>query len=103
MNTAHNNGAVLTQGFWAQAVVKPIPLVDLIYGYGIEQPKIADLSGVSARTRNTMFGGGVIVNANKAWHVGLESYRTISFKQDAKGVATRAEAVQLALASKLDF
>ncbi|BDG08428.1 hypothetical protein [Anaeromyxobacter paludicola] len=103
VNTAHGNGAVLTQGFWGQAVVRPIPLVDLLAGYGIEQPKVADLSGVAARTKNTTYGGGVIVNAHKAWKIGVESYKTVSWSQDAKGVATRAEAIQVALASKLDF
>jgi hypothetical protein len=77
--------------------------VDLLVGYGVEQPKVADLVGVSARTRNSQFGGGVTVNAHRAWKIGLESYRTLSSTQNASGALTRAKGVQIALATKLDF
>ncbi len=103
VNSTRSYASVRTAGAWGQAIVKPAALVDLLAGYGIEQPRLPDLADVAARTKNTMYGGGVIVNAHEVWRLGVESYRTVSYTQDAGGTVSRAAAVQIILATRLDF
>jgi len=43
------------------------------------------------------------VTPHDAWRIGVEAYRTVSYAQDANGVETRAESVQIAVATRLDF
>jgi hypothetical protein len=50
-----------------------------------------------------MFGGGFVIRAHEAWRFGVESYRTVSDTQDASGVVTRATAVQVVIATRIDF
>lgn len=83
-------------------VLKPVTLLDVLFGYGVETPRSQDLVGVAARTKNTMYGG-VIANAHKTWKIGAEVYDTVSLTEDAKNVGTRLESVQLAFSSRLDF
>jgi Tfp pilus assembly protein PilZ len=77
--------------------------LDLIFGYGLETPRTQDLVGIAARTKNTMYGGGVIVNAHKAWKIGAEVYDTVSLTQDAKSFGAKLESVQIAFSTRLDF
>jgi hypothetical protein len=103
VNSVRNDVGVASRGLWAQVVLRPAALLDLVFGYGVETPRIQNLVGVAARTKNTMYGGGVIVNAHKAWKLGIEAYDTVSLTKDAKNVSARLESVQLALSTRLDF
>ncbi|ABC79813.1 hypothetical protein [Anaeromyxobacter dehalogenans] len=66
---------VRTGGFWAQAVVTPIPVLQLLGGYGIEEPRTSDLpAGAEATTieRNQQVSGGAILALTSRWKVSLE-------------------------------
>jgi hypothetical protein len=103
VNSVLGNNSVRTKGLWGQAIVKPIALIDLMAAWGTEQVMLEDVVKIAARTKNTMYGGGVFVNAHRAWKIGLEAYKTISYTQDAKNASTRAEGTMLAVATRLDF
>jgi hypothetical protein len=103
VNPTRNHAPVRSHGAWAQVILKPLRPVELVLGYGAERPSKADLAGLAARTRNAMLGGGVVVTPHDAWRIGVEAYRTVSYAQDANGVETRAESVQIAVATRLDF
>lgn len=63
-------------GYWAQAIVKPVPQLSVIFGYGTEKVKNSDAAQIAAsataREENTQLAGGVIVNAGKFWKFGVE-------------------------------
>jgi hypothetical protein len=50
---------VRTTGGWAQAVVLPVPALELAAGIGIDDPKDQDLAGANARLRNRTVAFGV--------------------------------------------
>jgi hypothetical protein len=77
---------VRTMGFWAQAVLTPVAPLQLVAGYGIEEPKLEDLPvGPTPATiinRNQQVSGGAIVALTKAWRVSLEGTWFVTNTQD---------------------
>jgi hypothetical protein len=61
-----------TKGFWAQAIVSPIPMIQLIGGYGVEVPFASDNIAAGQRTRNSVAHAGVIFAASKNLKFGAE-------------------------------
>jgi hypothetical protein len=102
--------AVQSDGFWAQAVLKPLDKVWLTVGYGMGSSDEDDLVdggfGFGTRIENTQLTGGVIVNAGKAWKFGLEA-----MKVETTYLGTSAtdptdndkDAIQIAFSSQLIF
>jgi hypothetical protein len=82
-------------GFWAQAVVKPLPILWIMGGFG--QSKLDGVGGADDTT-NTMMNVGVLSNVSKNWRLGLE-YTTVKVDfgpTDVKGS-------ELALSSRFSF
>ncbi|HUL60050.1 MAG TPA: hypothetical protein VLU43_12270 [Anaeromyxobacteraceae bacterium] len=72
-HNASDARAIREQGGWAQAVWAPVPLVQLTFGGGFDNPNDADLAKpTSDKTRNTMVAGGLILNPSKNWRAGVE-------------------------------
>jgi hypothetical protein len=100
---------VKSRGVWGQIVLKPIPEIQIPFGYGVES--ISDLAAAQAaglaagqRTRNYEISGGVIFNANNPWKFGFELLHTVSkYDLQTSTFAQSAEATQYTLATKLDF
>lgn len=95
--------AVASDGYWAQAVVKPTELVWVTAGYGVGNADEDDLTAAGAagtvRTENSQLSGGVILNAAKAWKLGLEVVQTkTTYLSGADN-----DALQLAFSSQLIF
>jgi hypothetical protein len=95
--------AVNGTGYWGQAIVKPIPQVNLQVGYGRAEADEDDLTAVGAapttRQENTQLAAGVIFNAGKAWRFGVEwiQVETTLLNNQSN------EAQQLAISSQLRF
>jgi hypothetical protein len=108
-NGVVDNRAIESKGFWAQAVLKPVPQVNFTVGYGAEQGDAATFRTAPAvaagtRERSSQFAAGVILNASNPWKFGFEGIKVISSSfGGAGGAANRAESWQLALSSKVDF
>jgi hypothetical protein len=103
---------IQSRGGWAQIVLKPVPVVNIMAGYGVEQvnwkanSKGAPIPGLAASTRtaNHQFSAGIILNANHAWKVGLEMIHTLTkYELQTTEFARAAEANQFVVSSKLDF
>lgn len=98
--------AVESDGYWAQAIIKPIPLVYVLLGMG--QEKVDDATYPTAATaqrlQNKMVHGGLLFNVSKAWRLGLEYVQT---KTEARANSTAAgvelKASQLSLSTQLRF
>lgn len=82
--TAAHYEPVASSGGWAQAVVKPLPVIWISLGYGYEQAEktgsnsfeAAGITAITQRSKNEMLSGGVIVNAGKFWKFGVEATQT---------------------------
>jgi hypothetical protein len=115
--TTAANGAsyvVKSDGYWAQAIVKPIPLIFITVGMGqskIDQPSLDAANGAAAigptdRLENDSTSVGLILNVSKAWKLGLDYYMTTSKYKGGTGTDLRPSKVdiqQIALASQLRF
>jgi hypothetical protein len=68
---------IRTRGAWGQAILKPIPLLQVFGGMGVENPDDEDL-GESATTKrhNRQIHAGAIVTPTKVWTIGAEWMRT---------------------------
>lgn len=88
-----------SDGFWAQAILKPVPFLSLTAGYGEANGDDAVITAATAREKNTQLAVGAIVNAGKAWRFGVEWIQTNS----TYGNAAEFDASQLALSSQLRF
>ena len=84
-----------TKGGWAQAIISPIPLIQLTAGYGVELPFPEDLRPASAsnRIRNSQGALGLILVASKNWRASVEWAYTITSTQAVVGSGTAARQV----------
>jgi hypothetical protein len=111
--------AAATSGFWAQAVLKPIPQAWLSVGYGQEKVAPSSLQALTAptavvattaRKENDALTVGLIGIASKGWRFGLE-YSLITSKYNANADSTGVtpatkptmKASQIALSTQLRF
>lgn len=75
---------IATSGYWAQAIIKPIPEVWVTAGYGAEMANEDDLKAAPVvataglRRKNVEMAFGVIGNFGKFWRLGVEWGRTTS-------------------------
>jgi hypothetical protein len=88
-------------GYWAQAVVKPVPQLSVVFGYGTEKIKSSDAAtlAATARKENTQINGGVIVNAGKFWKFGAEVTQTTTKYADN----VKVDGLQTAVTTQLAF
>jgi hypothetical protein len=116
-NGVRNNGSALapdyvpvrSSGYWAQGIIKPLPIVWVTIGMGHAELNTADLAlpGAAAptsstqRTKSEQLAGGVIFNAGKNWKFGVEYLKaTTTFNTT---VTPKQEAKQLAISSQFLF
>ncbi|BDG03554.1 hypothetical protein [Anaeromyxobacter oryzae] len=91
---------VRTEGFWAQAIVTPLPIVQLVGGYGIEEPREADLpTTATVINRNQQVSGGVILSLSSRWRVSTEVTWYVTNTQDR----FRRDSTQVELGSLFAF
>jgi hypothetical protein len=101
---------VKSDGYWAQAILKPIPLLFVTVGMGqskIDVPSLTAAKGNVApaagdRTKNASTSVGLIMNVSKAWKLGLDYYMTTSTYGDGAN-KNEVKIQQVALASQLRF
>ena len=95
---------IQSEGYWAQAVLKPVSFVSIPVGYGMAQVRYhglpASFLATTQRVRNAQFHTGLLFNMTNPWKFGFEFTRTTSGYANNLGPAT---ANQYVLASKLDF
>jgi hypothetical protein len=92
-----------SHGFWAQAIIKPIPEISLVGGYG--QAEVANrddlfpflVSTTATRTKNLQMGFGVIFNAGKYWRFAAEYGRVTSTYLDTNEYTAQQTAVSTQL------
>lgn len=93
-------------GFWAQGVIKPIPELWVLAGYGQEKedPALTQIA-LGDRESNSMLSFGVVGHLSKQWRVGLEYTQTTSKTYTAAGATgtTKYDGSQLALSSQFRF
>jgi hypothetical protein len=93
--------AVTSQGWWAQATLKPFPFLWLAGGYGTSEATRSKVSATAAGTRyaSQQVHGAIIVQASKALRLAVEAART-----ETRYVVEGAwDATQLSFASQLSF
>jgi hypothetical protein len=97
---------VKSTGYWAQAIIKPIPVIYVLVGMGSEKVDEATYAAALApqRMQNDMIHGGLLLNMNKAWRVGLEYVGTTT-KSRATNTAASVDtkASQMSLSTQLRF
>lgn len=69
---AGSRDTVDVDGFWAQAIVKPSPIISLTAGYGEANADKDVITAAATREKNTQLAFGAIFNAGKAWRFGAE-------------------------------
>jgi hypothetical protein len=98
VGAAGSRTPVKTDGYWAQAIIKPLPFLWVLGGVGQEKVDEASYAPAVAtsteRLRNDMIHAGLMVHLNKAWRVGLEWVQTTTR-------ARAATATDLAATSEL--
>jgi hypothetical protein len=95
-----------TKGFWAQAIVSPIPMLQLTGGYGVEVPFAEDVPNTAGqRTRNSNAAAGIIVAASKNLKFSAEGVWTFTATRPGGTGQTdvRADGYQTALSAQLTF
>lgn len=86
--TANNQKAVDSSGFWAQLILKPVPMVWVHAGYGQEELDDKSLTdagittSTSIREKSSQIAAGVIFNAGKYWKFGVEGIQTTTRYRD---------------------
>jgi hypothetical protein len=69
-----------TRGGWAQLIVTPVPVIQLVGGYGYEQPTEGDLGtpplADTIKLRNAHIYAAVMLSPTKAWFTGFELIQT---------------------------
>jgi hypothetical protein len=93
-----------SDGFWAQAILKPIPLISIIGGYGREEVDRGSLTGAGVTAATTRLESeqihvGLIFNAGKSWKFGVEGVQTTTTYLDNQDFEGR----QVALSSQFVF
>lgn len=110
-SSVNGDKGVKSDGYWAQAIIKPIPALYVLAGLGNETIDDGSLpaaaAGSTQRLQNDMFHGGLLVNMNKSWRVGLEYVQTKT-KSRAGTVAdpnatAELTASQISLSTQLRF
>jgi hypothetical protein len=71
-------------GFWAQGILKPLPIVWITAGYGEGTADKDQVTSTSAREKNTQLAVGLIFNAGKAWRFGTEFMQVNTTYGDAQ-------------------
>lgn len=96
--------ALESSGYWAQAILKPLPWAWITFGVGHAEADKAN-SAASARINSDQLAGGLIVNAGKAWRFGVEYAQVKSEYRGATATAatTKVDATQIGLSSMLRF
>ncbi len=96
--------ALKSSGFWAQAIIKPLPWFWVTAGLGHGEADKAT-SANNARIKSDQLAGGLIFNAGKAWRFGIEAAQVkTEFLTAAGGTATtKQDATQVAVSSQLKF
>lgn len=84
-------------GFWAQAVVKPLPVLWIMGGFGQTTAKDYVAAG---DVSYSMMNVGVLSNVSKNWRLGLE-YTTS--KKNNPGAAADISGSEVALSSRFSF
>lgn len=75
--------AVRSMGLWVQGVVTPIPVLQGFVGYGIEEPREADLPATATVVnRNQQVSGGAILSLTSRWRVSTEVTWYLTNTQD---------------------
>jgi hypothetical protein len=79
VGAAGSRSLVKSSGYWAQLILKPVPVLSLWGGIGSAKGDSGDLDLITVaadrnatRAKNTQTAGGVIVNASKSWRFGVE-------------------------------
>jgi hypothetical protein len=101
---------VKSDGFWAQAILKPMPLIFVTLGMGQSKIDVPSLTAAKAgaapaasdRTKNASTSVGLIMNVSKAWKIGLDYYMTTSTYGDGAN-KSEVKINQVALATQLRF
>jgi hypothetical protein len=88
-----------TMGYWVQAIVKPVPYFWLTGGYGSAEGDEDDVTGATAREKNTQLAFGAIVNAGKSWRFGVEWIQV----ETTYGDGNEFDGSQLAISSMFRF
>jgi hypothetical protein len=106
---AGSREAVKSDGYWAQAIIKPFPLLYLLAGMGqetVDEYLNASLTGAQ-RVENKMIHGGLLFNVSKAWRFGLEYLETTSTTRangtTAGAAQTDLKGSQLSVSTQLRF
>lgn len=74
---------VRSMGFWVQGIVTPLPILQLVGGYGIEEPREADLPlAATVVNRNQQVSGGAILSLSSRWRVSGEVTWYLTNTQD---------------------
>jgi hypothetical protein len=101
-----------TKGGWAQAVVTPVKGVQVLAGFGIENPDDSTLKLPAATTvadniitKNTQYSAGTIVSLTSKWRVSFEAtrYLTQVSRPGAPDNRDVLPATQLEVGSLLSF
>jgi len=97
---------VESSGYWAQAIIKPHPVIYLLAGLGNETVDEATYpaSAAAQRMQNDMIHGGLLLNMNKAWRVGVE-YLATTTKSRPNDTSAGADlsGSQISLSTQLRF
>jgi hypothetical protein len=98
--TAPDYVDVQGDGFWAQAILKPLPMIWVVGGYGMARNTASDLDRVTGaaarattRQENVQMHGGVILNAGKFWRVAAEAIQANTKYLDGKKFDSRMYAL----------
>jgi len=115
--SVNGDKGVKSDGYWAQAILKPIPALYVLVGMGNETvdnasyadpaPGATPATNIDNRLQNDMFHAGLLVNMNKSWRVGLEFAQTTTKARAATVAAPDATAKltasQMSLSTQLRF
>jgi hypothetical protein len=89
---------VRSTGYWAQVVLQPASMFQLVGGVGIEDPKDSDLPGAAGtKLKNRMVEAGVIFTPSKTWRAGVEWGHTTTTYRDQGSQSNNQIAVSTAL------
>jgi hypothetical protein len=104
-----------TKGGWAQINLVPMPLFNVFFGYGFEDPDESVLADGAAagdrssprlngfRTKNVHLSGGVMLNLGKSWKAAFEVTQVTTTYSDAAGAETDEKGLQTALSTQFIF
>jgi len=111
VGAAGSRTPVETSGYWAQAIIKPLPFLWVLGGLGQEKVDAATYAAPIAtsteRLQNDMIHAGLMVHLNKVWRAGLEWAQTTTRARAATATDLTATseltASQYSLSTQLRF